>query len=131
MISVEGYVRRWRHKLRRFLLDHRLHTWGRAVGYLLGGFCLSAGSLGNQAMPLALGLVCACSGWGAVLTTAGGVLGYRLFWGAAGQQMALWLLVGLVVSVLLVDKRISRETPFLMPLSSSSSLSLFVMSYPI
>ena len=115
MISMEVYVRQWRHKLRRLLLDPRLHTWGRAAGYLLGGFCLSAASLGNQAMPLALGLVCACSGWGAVLATAGGVLGYRIFWGLAGQQMALWLLVGMAASVLLVDRRISRETPFLMP----------------
>lgn len=115
MISIESYVRRWRHILRRYALDPRFHTFGRACLYVLSGFVLSAAGLSNMAMPFALGLVCACGGWSAVLTAAGGFLGYWVFWGSAGLQGMAWLAVGLIVSVVLVDRRISRDTPFLMP----------------
>ena len=114
MIVMESYVRRGKHILRRWLLDPRVHILLRAGGYFAAGFALSAASLGQHILPLALALVCACSGWPAVLSALGGIMGYRSFWGA-GQQPMVWLLTGLLSALLLGRKQISRETPLLLP----------------
>ncbi len=115
MISFQSYVRRGRHILRRWAVDPRVHILSRAVVHTLSGFLLSAASLGHTAMPLALGLVCACSGWSAVLTAAGACAGYLLFWGSAGQQCVIWLAAGLPAALLLSDCRLTRQTPLLIP----------------
>ncbi len=115
MLSIQTYVRRGRHLFRRWAVDPRVHTAARAVAHFGAGFCLSAASLGNYMLPLSLSLCCSCSGWPAFLTALGGGLGYRLFWGAAGQQGIVWLLLGLCVALTLGDTRISRETPLLLP----------------
>ncbi len=115
MISIQSYVRRGHHILRRWALDPRIHILTRVLIHTLAGFCLSAASLGNAAMPLALGLVCACSGWSAVLTAVGGCAGYLVFWGNSGYQGMAWLAVGLPVALLLGDRRLSREAPLLLP----------------
>ena len=115
MISLQSYVRRGKHRLRDLALDPRLHLYTRAAAYFLAGFGLSAASLRNNALPLAMGLVCACTGWSAVLAAAGGALGYLVFWGSMGQQGLLWLLAGLTVALLLPDPRTTRETPLLLP----------------
>ena len=81
---------------------------------MAAGFALSAASLGQGLLPLSLALVCACGGWSAVLSALGSVAGYRLFWGA-GQQPLMWLAAGLFAAVLLGNRRISRDTPLLMP----------------
>jgi len=114
MIVIESYMRRGRHILRRWLLDPRVHILLRAVGYLAAGFSLSAASLGQGILPLPLALVCGCSGWPAVLSALGGIMGYRVFWGA-GQQPMVWLTAGLLSALLLGKKRLSQETPLLMP----------------
>ena len=115
MISFQSYVRRGKHTLRRLALDPKIHTALRGAAYVLSGFCLSAASLGQYSQPLAMGLVCACTGWSAILTALGGTAGYLLFWGSAGIQGVLWLGVGLLTAGALGDKRISRETPLLLP----------------
>lgn len=115
MLSLQTYVRRKRRSLRNWALDPRVHLYARAVAYILAGFGLSAASLGHAALPLPMGLVCACNGWPAVLAAAGGSLGYLVFWGAAGYQGLLWTGGGLILSLLLSDRRIDRETPLLLP----------------
>ena len=114
MISIQSYVRRGRHTLRRWIVDPRIHTLVRGSGYFASGFALSAASLGQGMLPLSLSLVCACGGWSAVLTALGGAVGYRVFWGAE-QQPIVWLSVGLCVALLMGDRRISRENPLLLP----------------
>lgn len=114
MISIDSYVRRGKHTLRRWIVDPRVHTLLRGSGYFAAGFVLSAASLGHGMLPLALSLVCACGGWSAVLSGLGGLLGYRIFWGAE-QQPLVWLAAGICVAVLLGQKRISRDTPLLLP----------------
>ena len=114
MIVIESYVRRGKHILRRWLLDPRVHILLRVAGYLAAGFALSAASLGQSILPLSLASVCACSGWPAVLSALGGIVGYRVFWGP-GQQPILWLTAGLLAALLLGKRRLSRETPLLMP----------------
>ena len=114
MTMIESYVRRGRLHLRRWAVDPRIHAFVRAAGHFLAGFAFSAAALGHRLLPLALAWLCACGGWPAVLSAAGGAIGYRLFWGGEVQTL-VWLGTGLVVVLLLGDKRISRDTPLLLP----------------
>ena len=115
MLSLQSYMRRGHYTLRRWALDPRLHTLARCGAYVLAGFVLSAASLGNVALPLALGLVCACSGWSTILCAAGGALGYWVFWGSLAVQPVVWLVLGALVAVLLSDRRFAQQTPYLIP----------------
>ncbi len=114
MITIQSYVQRGRHTLRRWAVDPRIHTFARGSGYFLAGFALSAAALGHRLLPLPLAWVCACGGWPAALSAIGGMLGYRLFWNADIQPI-LWLAAGLCVALLLGNKRISRDAPLLLP----------------
>lgn len=115
MVSLGIYVRRWQRVLRRWLLDPKIHAAAQAAGWFLAGLCASAASLGNYAQPIALGLLCALSGWPAVLLAAGGMSGYLLFWGGAGAQGVLWLCAGLILAVLLGSRQFVKDMPLLMP----------------
>lgn len=115
MISIESYVRRSRHVLRRWALDPRVHLWARVGAHFLAGFLLSAASIAESAQPLALGLVCACSGWSALVAALGAGLGYYLFWGSAGYAGVVWVCAGLAVALPLGSRRISGTSPFLLP----------------
>ncbi len=115
IISLQSYVRRSRNLVRRWALDPRFHSIAQAALYLFSGFFFSAASLKNHCLPLSLGLVCACSGWSAVLSAAGSMLGYWIFWGTAGQIGVFWMLAALPCAMLLSDSHLSRQTPLLMP----------------
>lgn len=115
MISLQSYVRQGRHTLRKWMVDPRIQLALRMCGYVVGGFFLSAASLGNLAQPLALGFLCASSGWASVLCASGGMLGYAVFWGTAGFQGILWLSAGLFAALFCGDRRLSSQTPLLMP----------------
>jgi len=115
MISIQGYVRKGQHTLRKWSLDPRLHALGRGIAHALAGFCFSAASLGNAPMPLAMGLTCACTGWSAALVALGGGAGYLLFWGSAGEQGLLWLALTLLCTLALGDRRLCRENTLLLP----------------
>lgn len=119
MISLQGYVRQGRHTLRRWSVDPRFHVFLRGLAHVAAGFVLSAASLANLPISLSLGLVCACSGWSAVLVAAGGSLGYWVFWGTAAEQCLVWLSAGLILTLFLSDRRISRENPLLLPAISA------------
>ena len=114
MITIQSYVRRGRLRLRQWAVDTRIHTLVRGIGYFAAGFALSAGALGNRLLPLSLAWVCAGGSWPAALSAIGGALGYRVFWGE-GAQCLTWLAAGLLVALALGDKRISRDTPLLLP----------------
>jgi len=114
MVTLGLYVRRGQRLFRRWMLNPRLHALAQGALYILSGFLLTAASLGSYAQPLALGLLCALSGWPAALLAAGSVAGYLVFWGSAGAQGALWIAAGLLAAVLLGDKPIAREAPLLM-----------------
>ena len=115
MMSVEAYVRQGRHTLKRWVIDPRMQVVWRCLAYFGAGFGLTAASLGNFAMPLAMGLVCAVSGWSAMLTAAGAGLGYFVFWGSAGYQGLVWVIAGLGAALFLGDRKVSVQTPYLMP----------------
>lgn len=115
MISIESYVRQGRHILRKWALDPRLHACARAGAHFMAGFLLSAASIGNLCQPLAMGLVCACTGWSSTMTALGGCAGYLLFWGAQGYQGILWILAAWAAALLLGDRRVTGDTPLLLP----------------
>ena len=73
----------------------------------------SAAGLYHYPVPVALGLVCGCTGSAAVLAAVGSALGYLLFWGQAGHQCVFWVLMGLGATLSLGRHR--RHTPFLLP----------------
>jgi len=115
MMALEGYVQRSRHTLRKWAVDPRVHLALRMGAYITAGFLSSAASLRNLPMPLALGLLCGCNGWGAVLTALGGSLGYLAFWGSAGWQGVAWLGIGLAGVLVCQSIRHTYQTPFLLP----------------
>ena len=64
IITLQSYIRQGRHTLRKWAADPRVQLGARMGAYVLAGFGLSAASLNHLAQPLALGFVCALSGWG-------------------------------------------------------------------
>ena len=112
---ISTYVRQGQQTLRRWAKDPLVHRGVRGGIYLLAGFCLSAASLEQGMLPLVSGLVWACRGWQAVMVAFGGGLGYGAFWGSGCSQGILWTAVSLLGSLLLGDRRVTRELPLLLP----------------
>ena len=115
IISLQSYMRRGRHLLRRWALNPRFHSATQAAVYVLAGFCLSAASLGGYCLPLTMALVCAGTGWFPLLTASGGFLGYWVFWGTNGYIGMFWILGGLLAALLMGEKRFQRQLPLLLP----------------
>ena len=115
MVTFGVYMRRWQRLTRRWAADPKIHALLQGGGYLLAGFFGSAASLGHRLQPVALGLLCAQSGWPAILVAVGSAVGYLLFWGNQGPVGVVWIALGLAVSLILQGRKIQRETPLLMP----------------
>lgn len=105
-------LRRWKRRIRRITADPRVRIPANLVGSFLGGFCLSAASLGNLPQPFCLAVLCAgLPGWLPLTFTLGGCLGYQFFWGNAGLQGLVWIAAGLPVCVMLGTR--GRKIPLL------------------
>ena len=115
MTLLQSYAHRSKHRLRQLALDPRIHLYARASAFVLAGFTLSAASLHHVPLPLAMGLVCACTGWPALLSAAGSVLGYLFFWGSAGYQALFWVIGAAAIALFFGDRRIIGQTPLLLP----------------
>ncbi len=123
MLGVQAYVHKGRRILRTWALNPRLYLLAQGLAYGLGGFCLSAASLGNWLQPVAMGLVCALSGWSAVISAIGSLFGYWLFWGQAGFQAMVWVATALCLALAIGDRRITRQTPALLPAAGALIIS--------
>ena len=125
MITLSSYLRRFRRLARRLLTDPQYRLPLQLAGCFLGGLCLSAASLGNQAQPLALGLLCAgLSGWMPVPFALGAAAGYWLFWGHEGLQGIVWTAAGLPLCVALGQQRMARQMPLLLPALSALTVAI-------
>lgn len=125
MISIGSYVRRGQRLVRRWISDSRLRAGAEGAGYILCGLILSAASLANVPLPLPLSVLCAgVGGWPSLLLSLGSVIGYRLFWGAAGAQGLVWTGAGLVICLALGGRRLSKTMPWLMPMLAGLSVAL-------
>ena len=116
MVSMETYLRRGRRSLQRLMLDPRVRSGGMILAYLGGGFLLSAASLLGYPQPLAMGLICAASGWRAALLCLGAMAGYPTFWGSAGRQGIVWAAAGGLLAVLLGrQEEVKTQQPLMIP----------------
>lgn len=115
MASMETYLRRGRRTCQRLLLDPRIRTGGMILAYSGSGFLLSAASLSNYPQPLAMGLISAVTGWRALVMSLGSMLGYFVFWGAAGNQGLVWSAAGGLLALLLGKRQEVKEQPLMIP----------------
>ena len=125
MVTLGIYVRRWQRIARRLTQDPRFHTLFQTLGYLAGGFFLSAASLGSCPQPFALGLLMSSGGWPAVLLAAGGMAGYLVFWGNFGTVGILWLGAGLIAAEILGGRPFLQRYRLLMPAISGAITAIF------
>ena len=114
MVTIETYARRWRGTMKKLTADPLARTAANAALHFAGGLLLAAASLARQCQPLALGLLCAFTGWPAVAMASGAGLGYLLFWGAAGYQGLVWVGLALPVALILGRRQIVHESVYLM-----------------
>ena len=114
MVTIETYARRWRATAKKLATDPRMRILGSVAAHFFGGMLVSAASLARHCQPLALGLLCAYTGWRAVALAAGACAGYLLFWGTAGYQGALWIGLALPVALILGKRQIVHESVYLM-----------------
>lgn len=104
-----AFLERFRDKAQRL---SRQAGWKTAAAGA-AGFVLSAASVAGQAMPLALGLLCAAPpGLYAAAIAAGGCLGYLLFWGQT--QGLAWMAAGLLAVALIGDSALVQRQKLLM-----------------
>lgn len=115
MVSMETYLRRVQRSAQRMMLDPRVRSGGTVLAYGGSGFLLSAASLMNFPQPLAMGLICAVSGWRAVIMTLGAMVGYPTFWGQAGNQGIVWSAAGGLLALLLGRKEEVKDQPLMVP----------------
>lgn len=111
---METYLRKIQRFLRKCTLEPHVQQFCRAAAYGGGGFFLSAAGLSGGFQPLAMGLICAMTGWRAVLMALGAAGGYRLFWGSAGMEGAVWAAEGCLLALLL-GQRWTEDFPLLIP----------------
>ena len=113
--TIQNRMQLYKLSLRRWVLKPRVHTTLRMTGFLLGGFLLSAAGLSHHAVPLALGLICALTGWHACLSAAGAAAGYLLFWRSGGLECVLWCGFGLTLALLFGRTKLVLRSRLLMP----------------
>ena len=113
--SVEGLLTVGRRKLRQWTAEPGIRTAAVGAACALGGFFMSAASLANAAMPIAMGMICAVTGWRALVMALGSALGYWVFWGRAGVQGAAWAALGCLTALFMGKRRLTEEAPLLIP----------------
>ncbi len=113
--TMETCVLRLQRNVHKIALDPRVQSGAKAAAYGSSGFFLSAAALSGSFQPLALGLICAVTGWRAILVAAGAVTGYRVFWGSAGIPGMVWSAVGCLLALFLGKGKASEQYPLLLP----------------
>lgn len=123
MVTIETYARRWRSVMKKLVVDRRVRVLAKTAAHFCCGFVLSAASLAQRCQPFAMGLLCAVTGWQALVLALGAGMGYLLFWGEAGYQGLMWIGLALPVALILGRRQIVHESVFLM-----SSIAALIVS---
>ena len=114
MVTIETYARSLRGTVKKLAADPGVRIAAKAAAHFFGGMLLSAASLARHCQPLAMGLLCAFTGWPALAMALGAAAGYLLFWGTAGYQGVLWIALALPVTLILGRRQIVHESIYLM-----------------
>ena len=114
MATIETYARRWRMETMKLVVDPKVRAMAKLAGHFAAGLLVSAASLARQCQPLAMGMLCAFTGWQAAAMALGAGLGYLLFWGAAGSQGVVWIGLALPVALILGRRQVVHESVYLM-----------------
>lgn len=112
---VETYLRRGQRELQRLMLNPGIRGAGSVLANTGAGFLASAASLGGSPQPMAMGLICSASGGQAALRSLGALIGYPLFWGAAGSQGIVWAASGGLLAMLVGHREENKEQPLMIP----------------
>ena len=131
LASMETYLLRGQRQLRRWLEDARVRRTLKVLLYGGAGFFLSAAALRETCQPLAMGLVCAVTGWRAVTVCLGSMMGYSCFWGSGGMQGMVWAALGAAASLFLGKGEASREQPLLIPILSGFLVSATGLTFQL
>ena len=123
MVTIETFARRWRTAAKKLVVDPRARALAKVAAHFACGFVLSAASLAQRCQPLAMGLLCAVTGWQALVLALGAGVGYLVFWGAAGYQGLMWIGLALPVALILGRRQIVHESVLLM-----SSIAALIVS---
>lgn len=115
MVSMETYLRRRKRDVQRLMLDPRIRGGGMLLFWGGCGFLFSAASILGYPQPLAMGLICAMSGWQAAVTALGAMIGYPVFWGMTGSQGICWSAAGGILAVLLGNREEKQAIPIILP----------------
>lgn len=116
MVTIGSYIQMQRRRLERWFRSPGRQAVLKGLGCFVCGGVVSAASLLQNPMPLALGLLCgAPPGWSALLITLGAAAGYVLFWGSAAVQCITWLVLGFLAVELLGGRKILLSAPMLLP----------------
>ncbi len=126
--TMENYLRQGQRKLQRWALNPGVQSGAKVMAYGSGGFFLSAASLSQSAQPLAMGLICAMTGWRAMVMALGAMLGYRIFWGAGGLQGVIWS-AGACLLALLLGKRKFSQMELLLPAAAGVTVAVTGLSF--
>lgn len=114
-MMVETYLRRGQRGLERMMLDPRIRNAVTAAAYGGGGFLLSAAGIGGYPQPLAMGLICAATGWRTLVMALGAIVGYPTFWGRLGNPGIVWSAAGGLLALLVGKLEESRNQPLMIP----------------
>lgn len=110
LTPLDSIMQPVRLSVRKFARNPKAHAGIKLALNALAGFLLSAASLGNAPLPLAMGFVCALNGFSSLASAAGACLGYILFWGNAGYPGVAWALAALAATAILSR---FQQAPFL------------------
>ncbi len=114
-MTQETYLQQGRQKWENIRSDQRVRQLAGVIGYGMTGFLASAAGLGASPQPLALGLICAVTGWRTLAMAVGSILGYRAVWGSGGEQGVVWSLGGCLAALVLGKRQLHREGEWLLP----------------
>ena len=124
LMPLGVYIRQGSRILQRITGDSRAGRLLRGGGFVLGGLICAAASLAHTPLPLPLSLLCAgLGGWDSLCLGLGAAAGYRLFWGSAGYPGMLWVMAGLLLSLIAMTK-LPRRYPLLLPALSGVTVAV-------
>ena len=107
------YTRRARRTLYTLIKDHRTRLAAKLLGSAAAALLLSAASLCQMPMPVAMAFVCCLTGLPGLSAAVGATLGYWVFWGNAGFQGMIWSGLAMVVVLVFTRWPLPQGVPYL------------------